>query len=491
MRIQTLGGLSARDATGLLAGEAAQPRRLALLALLARAGDRGLSRDRLVAFLWPDTDDERARRILSQALYALRQGMGGGEAFLGTQELRLNPALVTSDVAEFESLRREGSREKAAELYGGPFLDGFHLPGVAEFERWVEDERQALAHDYAELLEQLASRATQDGDPRTAVGWWRKLASLDPLNARVAAALMRAYESAGDPAGALRHARVYQALVAQELDVPADREIVALAERIRTRPAEPPVHRDPEPAIASEGRRPPVHRGPEPIVAPEGRRPPVHRLFVLTAVAILGLAAVLLLRRYPSPAPSTVLMVGHIEDYGGGARTELGRPLADMIATDLARAPGLRVISTPRVYELLAQLASFDSTTAGFMSAARHAGATELLDGALFDLGGGRIRLDLRRVDVATGAVLGAYSVQGADPFVLADSASLQLVADLGILAPAGPIADLTTRSLAAYRAYDAGLREYFGRRFAAAEGHLGAAVRADSGFAMAWYYWA
>jgi tetratricopeptide (TPR) repeat protein len=125
------------------------------------------------------------------------------------------------------------------------------------------------------------------------------------------------------------------------------------------------------------------------------------------------------------------------------------------------------------------------------MSAARHAGATELLDGALFDLGEGRIRLDLRRIDVATGAVLGAWSVQGTDPFLLADSASRQLVEDLDILAPAGPIADLTTRSLAAYQAYDAGLRQYFGRRFAAAESHFGDAVRADSGFAMAWYYWA
>jgi hypothetical protein len=44
---------------GLLSGEAAQPRRLALLALLVRAGDRGISRDRLVGYLWPDADEER------------------------------------------------------------------------------------------------------------------------------------------------------------------------------------------------------------------------------------------------------------------------------------------------------------------------------------------------------------------------------------------------------------------------------------------------
>jgi hypothetical protein len=184
-------------------------------------------------------------------------------------------------------------------------------------------------------------------------------------------------------------------------------------------------------------------------------------------------------------------MVGRIADYGGAPNGGLGAPLADMIATDLARAPRLKVISTARVYELLAQLGVSDTVVAARMSAARHAGATELLDGALYDLGGGRIRLDLRRVVVATGSVLGAYSVRGSDPFELADSATVLLVADLGTAAPGGPIADLTTRSLDAYRAYDAGLQDYFRRSFAAAERRFADALRADSTFAMAAYYYA
>jgi DNA-binding SARP family transcriptional activator len=208
LRIQTLGGLSARTAVGLLEGEAAQPRRLALLALLVRAGDRGISRDRLVGYLWPETDEERARRSLSQALYALRQGMGSEDLFLGTQELRLNQAVVASDLAEFDTTRREGNWVKAAELYAGPFLDGFHLPGTAEFERWVQAEREALSNEYAGLLERLATEADQKGEYRSAVDWWRKLAAIDPLNARIAMALMRSHEAAGERAAALRHARV-------------------------------------------------------------------------------------------------------------------------------------------------------------------------------------------------------------------------------------------------------------------------------------------
>ena len=51
-RIQTLGGLAVFEGPRPLGGNAQQPRRLAILAVLARAGDRGVSRDRLAGLLW-------------------------------------------------------------------------------------------------------------------------------------------------------------------------------------------------------------------------------------------------------------------------------------------------------------------------------------------------------------------------------------------------------------------------------------------------------
>jgi len=40
---------------------------MAILALLARAGERGLSRDKLLAMLWPDAEVDRGSRTLAQA----------------------------------------------------------------------------------------------------------------------------------------------------------------------------------------------------------------------------------------------------------------------------------------------------------------------------------------------------------------------------------------------------------------------------------------
>ncbi len=217
----------------MVSGSAAQPRRLAVLALLATAGEQGLTREKVLAYLWPDTEEERARRGLNQALYALRQDLGSDDVFVGTRDLRLNADLISSDVGEFEQALKRGRLEEAAARYTGSFLDGFHLPGAPEFERWAEEERAVLARCYAEALEKLAKRSEEAGDWPEAVGWWRKVAAQDPLNARMAVRLMRALVAAGDRAGALQHARVYDVLMEQELDAPPDRQVVELAAELR------------------------------------------------------------------------------------------------------------------------------------------------------------------------------------------------------------------------------------------------------------------
>src|SRR6478609_5731065 len=101
LHLRTFGGLSL-DIDGTPGTGAAQQRKtLALLALLASAGPRGLSRDKLIAALWPDTDDEHGRGLLRQACYALRRDLHAPELFLGSLQLHLNPAAISSDIESF------------------------------------------------------------------------------------------------------------------------------------------------------------------------------------------------------------------------------------------------------------------------------------------------------------------------------------------------------------------------------------------------------
>src|SRR5690606_7714933 len=138
-RLKTLGGALLEGPDGIATGALTQRRRLAVLSLLAASGG-GVSRDRIVAMLWPESDDERARHALAQLLYALRGDLGPDAVTGGATALRLNADVVASDIADFREALARGDLERAVELVGGPFLDGFHLGSCPDFERWVEDE---------------------------------------------------------------------------------------------------------------------------------------------------------------------------------------------------------------------------------------------------------------------------------------------------------------------------------------------------------------
>ena len=87
LRLTTFGGLAlSRDGVALT-GAAAQRSRLSLLALLATAGPTGFSRDKLLLYLWPESDEERARHALKQAVYSLRRELGSEEVIVGTASL--------------------------------------------------------------------------------------------------------------------------------------------------------------------------------------------------------------------------------------------------------------------------------------------------------------------------------------------------------------------------------------------------------------------
>jgi TolB-like protein len=159
------------------------------------------------------------------------------DVVLTAGDLRLNPALVASDVGEFRDAVSRGEREAAAQLYVGPFLDGFYLRGSGSFEHWASEQRAALAHDFASAVRSLAEDADRAGEHAAAVRCWRRLVDADPLSAQATIGLMASLDAAGDRAAALRHASVHRRLVREQLETEPDPSVVALEARLRAAPA--------------------------------------------------------------------------------------------------------------------------------------------------------------------------------------------------------------------------------------------------------------
>ena len=117
LHLRTFGGaLVESDATPL--GPAAGQRRvLALLSIIACGGAKGVTRDAVLALLWPDSDQEKARQALNQALYHTKRALQVDELLLKGTDLRLDPEIIRADVAEFERLLDAGDPGAAVALY--------------------------------------------------------------------------------------------------------------------------------------------------------------------------------------------------------------------------------------------------------------------------------------------------------------------------------------------------------------------------------------
>jgi DNA-binding SARP family transcriptional activator len=294
VRLATLGGVVLLDAAG--SGVSMQRRRLALLSLLSVAHERGLTRDRLLALLWPESDESRARHSLEQLFYLVRRQVGEA-VFVGSDPIRLNPLAITSDVLEFEQAVAAERDEEAVALYAGPFLDGFHLGAGSEFEDWADGERSRLARTYAEALQRLATRASERGDDAAATMWWRRLVAADRLSARYMLGLLHSLADAGDRAEALRLGASHEALIREQLGIPPDPAVRALLDELRARPAVP------NGVASARVRVAPTHPAsdPEPVSLPPpdawrqlGRRD-AARIRLRGSVLVAGVAAFALL----------------------------------------------------------------------------------------------------------------------------------------------------------------------------------------------------
>jgi DNA-binding SARP family transcriptional activator/tetratricopeptide (TPR) repeat protein len=239
------------------------------------------------------------------------------------------------------------------------------------------------------------------------------------------------------------------------------------------------------------GDAPPPPSGEPPARGATARR---SRWLVAAAVTAAALGAVLVFALWPRAGgeePVTVA-IGHIRDFTEPGASSVAEALPDLLATNLSRAAEIHVVSPARLHELLARRNVAGGAAAGgaaVLAAARQAGADQLVEGALYQQSDGNFRLDLRRVSLRGGGVLSSHTVLGPDIFAVVDGATTEILDEWGAGSTTLRIADVTTRSLVAYRFYQQGLRFYFRGDTDAALRLFEAALEEDTTFAMAAYY--
>lgn len=516
--VRLFGGASIRGEEGAPGGGATQARRLALVALLTTARPGAVTRDKLIAYLWPESGSEQGRHLLSESLHILRKALGADVFVAEGDTLRINADAVWSDVAEFEAALERGDLEAAVSLYLGPFLDGFFVREAPEFERWVESERGRLADRYATALESLAEAAVADSDYKAAVGWWKRLADHDPYNSRFALRLMQSMAAAGDPANAVKQAQEHSALLERELGVNPPDDLQSFIRRLRRgkvwRDSRLRSGADTTPAVVeaqTESAPRPEKRELE--RPPEGRRPSTLRtavLVVVSAVIVGGVLIVLWLvlpRQDQAKAPSGTLVAEGVlkereqivlADFENRtSMLDLGNVITEALRIDLSQSAYVRVAGPGSVVRVLRRM-EVDPGQPLDLALAREIavreGLTAVIGGEVATVGGSYL-ISAAIFSAESGEVLAGFRESAADSTAILaaiDRLSQALRQRVGesvrAIRHGAPLEQVTTGSLEALRKYSQAIRVWtYAADPVTAIALFEEAIALDTGFAAAY----
>lgn len=358
-----LGTLDLRGPTGRhLGSPLLGSKRLALLSYLALATPRGPHRrDTLLALLWPELDAGHARNALNNMLYQIRRSLDSEILVAsGKDEVGLTEGTLWCDAVAFEQALDGGREEEALELYRGDLLDGFFVLGAsAEFDHWLNGERDRLRRRATDGARILTDRAEQTGNSQEAIRWARWILAFDPYDERAAQRLISLLDQSGDRAGALRTYKSFADLLGREFEAEPSAETRALIQAVRART---------EPGKSTERKELFNH----PTVHTQGTTP-------LTELAVRSIA-VLPFENLSGTPDAEVFTAG----------------LHDDLLTELSRISALTVIARTSVQR-------YRDSNASAQAIAIELGVGTLVEGAV-QSSGGRFRVNVQLIDARNGA---------------------------------------------------------------------------------------
>ncbi|MEJ2616362.1 MAG: FlgO family outer membrane protein, partial [Ignavibacteriaceae bacterium] len=230
-------------------------------------------------------------------------------------------------------------------------------------------------------------------------------------------------------------------------------------------------------------------------------------LKLLIPVSVLILLAVIILYFNPfefrvtqktsSETPGKSLAVMYFENIPDPAdKDHTGEMLTNLLITSLSQLKGLEVISHERLLDIQKQLGHTESKVLSPSLAnevASHAGVGTMLIGSILQKNPD-LAVTTRLIEVKSGKIISSQQVTSFPTdkiFSLVDSITYLLKDQFATPEVIKPVADVTTQSTEAYRAYVEGLDLMTKLFFEDAKGAFKRAVELDPGFAMAYYYMA
>ncbi|GAB1476432.1 BTAD domain-containing putative transcriptional regulator [Bacillota bacterium] len=226
---------------------------MALVCLLILNSNREMSRERLSAYLWPDSDEESARYNMRYSLWKTKKLIPPdeeGQSFLiiTKDSCRINKNYkFQCDKLCIDSFDSHGRKPvekllQLKELFKGDFLEGFYLKNCTEFNEIILFERVVSQTKQIEIMKRLANLYDETDQSEEELQILHEMAAMEPYNENFAFRILNIYKKTGNRGGAINYYREFEAKLRRELNIAPNNDLKLLYNEIKEDPGKAAVN---------------------------------------------------------------------------------------------------------------------------------------------------------------------------------------------------------------------------------------------------------
>lgn len=214
---------------------------LAALLLLHR---KGIRRERLIAYLWPNSGEEASRYNLRYNLWQLKKAVGTdgqGRSFLNIEKEYCSVNFEYDfwcDVLEAESgelLLHSGTErlQQVCESCSGDFFEGSYFNGCDDFNEFIILQRNNLENRRVKLLKRLADLYEESGNFPACLEVLTEILNVEPYDETTALKIMTIYTACGNRSAAIRYYKAFSSKLICNLGIQPSEELKEKYNEIR------------------------------------------------------------------------------------------------------------------------------------------------------------------------------------------------------------------------------------------------------------------
>ncbi len=202
----------------------------ALIFLLMENKGKGLSREKIIAYLWPDSKEEAARYNLRYNLWEIKKTIkedADGNLFLlsDNNSCKINENYAyTCDFSEVEKFVRKKQYTMAEllhyrGLFAGELYEGAYFKGCEELNNLILYRRIEFEKLKVQVMEAMAELLSREENYEGEIDVLQEILKIDPYNEEIAGLVMDAYCRIGKRAEAVNFYRNFSNTLAFSINI--------------------------------------------------------------------------------------------------------------------------------------------------------------------------------------------------------------------------------------------------------------------------------